>query len=115
MSNQIRYSGANPHRQFAAEMPMPIMPFGIQNFLQTQQELNVKQRYPKSNLVVLNEYKSTRRALIGNKKQSCPDITAATEDIAICSSWNILDNQLSDHYPLLLTVAVQTLPRCEKR
>ena len=68
-----------------------------------------------STLVVPIEYRQARRALNGNEKQSCPDNTAATEDTAICASWNILDNQLSNHYPLLVTVFAQTLPHGKEK
>ena len=50
--NQSKFSRANSSRQFAAEMPMPIMPYGILNCLQTQEVLHVK-RYPKVPLLCL--------------------------------------------------------------
>ena len=56
-----------------------------------------------SNLVVVNKNCPTRLPF-SDTRPSSPDITAATDDIALLTNWHTINNKMSDHLLLLITV-----------
>ena len=56
-----------------------------------------------SNLVFVNENCPTRLPFSDNRPSS-PHITAITDDIALLTSWHTINNRMSDHLLLLVTV-----------
>ena len=52
-----------------------------------------------NNLIVLNENGPDPRAA-ENSRDSSPDVTVYSEDLAVGVEWDILPMKLSDHYPI---------------
>ena len=63
----------------------------------------------------MNEYGPTRRSADKDSRDSSPDITACTEDIALDTQWSILDKKLSDHYPIVVKLESDDLPSGSKQ
>ena len=61
-----------------------------------------------SSLIVLNSGAQTRIPFNADGQPSSPDITVATEDIAIEIDWMILENRISDHLPIIIQLANET-------
>ena len=63
----------------------------------------------------MNEYGPTRRSADKDSRDSSPDITACTEDIALDTQWSILDTKLSSHYPIVVKFELDDLPSGSKQ
>ena len=67
-----------------------------------------------NNLVIMNQNKHTRRPYDTTSRESSPDVTVVTTDIAPFTEWDTLDFKLSDHFPILITVeSTEFIPKSE--